>query len=156
MTLSVKRQTPKTDFGDLLAGAVGGAVKTGGAIIGTLGASPIISAAVSGVSSVSNQISASATGIGTSRSAATGIVTLGTTTSPTLGPTGSTAATAPGSLTSESGTYTNPDIAQMAQMSDYYLNLQNQMQMESREYNAVSNISKIRHDSAKAAINNIR
>ena len=37
-----------------------------------------------------------------------------------------------------------------------YLQLQNEMQRESREHNAVSNIMKVRHDSAKAAINNIR
>ena len=37
-----------------------------------------------------------------------------------------------------------------------YLQLQNDMQQESREHNAISNIIKVRHDSAKAAINNIR
>jgi hypothetical protein len=37
-----------------------------------------------------------------------------------------------------------------------YLQLQNEMQRESREHNAISNIMKVRHDSAKAAINNIR
>lgn len=36
-----------------------------------------------------------------------------------------------------------------------YLQLQEQMQKESREYQTVSNIMKVRHDSAKAAINNI-
>ena len=34
--------------------------------------------------------------------------------------------------------------------------LQDEMQRESREHNTVSNIMKVRHDSAKAAINNIR
>jgi hypothetical protein len=37
-----------------------------------------------------------------------------------------------------------------------YLGLQDAMQKESREFNAISNIMKVRHDSAKAAINNIR
>jgi hypothetical protein len=37
-----------------------------------------------------------------------------------------------------------------------YLQLQDAMQKESREFNAISNIMKVRHDSAKAAINNIR
>jgi hypothetical protein len=155
ITLSVKRQTPKNDFGDVLANTLSGAVKTGGAILGSLGGQPIVSAAVSGITSVTNQLSSTSANLGTSRAAATGVVTLGGTT-PNNGVGGSSAGTASGSLTSESGTYSNPDIAQMARMSDYYLNLQNQMQMESREYNAVSNISKIRHDSAKAAINNIR
>ena len=43
-------------------------------------------------------------------------------------------------------------ISQSAQ----YLQLQDQMQRESRQYSAVSNVMKVRHDSAKAAINNIR
>jgi hypothetical protein len=37
-----------------------------------------------------------------------------------------------------------------------YLQMQEDMQRESREFNALSNIMKVRHDSAKAAINNIR
>jgi hypothetical protein len=34
--------------------------------------------------------------------------------------------------------------------------MQMQMQQESREYNTISNVLKVRHDSAKSAINNIR
>lgn len=37
-----------------------------------------------------------------------------------------------------------------------YLQLQEGIQRESREHNTLSNILKVRHDSAKAAINNIR
>jgi hypothetical protein len=37
-----------------------------------------------------------------------------------------------------------------------YLQLQNQMQNENRQYTAVSNILKTRHDTAKNTINNIR
>ncbi len=36
-----------------------------------------------------------------------------------------------------------------------YLQLQEGMQRESREFTAVTNVMKVRHDSAKAAINNI-
>ena len=36
-----------------------------------------------------------------------------------------------------------------------YLQLQENMQRESREFTAVSNVMKVKHDSAKAAINNI-
>jgi hypothetical protein len=36
-----------------------------------------------------------------------------------------------------------------------YLQLQENMQRESREYQTLSNVMKVRHDSAKAAINNI-
>jgi len=37
-----------------------------------------------------------------------------------------------------------------------YIELQNEMQQESRTYNTISNVLKTRHDSAKSAINNIR
>jgi hypothetical protein len=36
-----------------------------------------------------------------------------------------------------------------------YLQLQEAMQRESREFTAVTNVMKVRHDSAKAAINNV-
>ncbi len=36
-----------------------------------------------------------------------------------------------------------------------YLQLQENMQRESREFTALSNVMKVKHDSAKAAINNI-
>ncbi len=36
-----------------------------------------------------------------------------------------------------------------------YLELQEAMQRESREFQAVSNVMKVKHDSAKAAINNV-
>jgi hypothetical protein len=36
-----------------------------------------------------------------------------------------------------------------------YLQLQEAMQRESREFQALSNVMKVKHDSAKAAINNI-
>lgn len=36
-----------------------------------------------------------------------------------------------------------------------YLQLQENMQRESREFQALSNVMKVKHDSAKAAINNI-
>ena len=37
-----------------------------------------------------------------------------------------------------------------------YLHLQSEMQRESRQFTAVSNVMKVRHDSAKASINNVR
>ena len=40
--------------------------------------------------------------------------------------------------------------------ADRSMLVQMQMQQESREYNTVSNVLKVRHDSAKSAINNIR
>jgi hypothetical protein len=162
MTLSVARKTPKNEFGQVLANTLTGAVKAGSAIVGSLAGGPVVSAAVSSISSVTGQLSAAANGPVQARQGATGIVTLGGSAGSigSVGGTaqsfGTTAGSAPGSLAGETSTYTNPDVQQMAQMSDYYLHLQNEMQAESREYNAVSNIIKVRHDSAKAAINNIR
>ncbi|BDG08940.1 hypothetical protein [Anaeromyxobacter paludicola] len=40
-------------------------------------------------------------------------------------------------------------------MNLQYLQLQESMQAESREYTALSNVMKVKHDTAKAAINNI-
>jgi hypothetical protein len=47
-------------------------------------------------------------------------------------------------------------VDQMRQEADRSLLMQLQMQQESREYNAVSNVLKVRHESARAAINNLR
>jgi hypothetical protein len=47
-------------------------------------------------------------------------------------------------------------IQQNMQMNMEFLALQNQMQMESRQYNAVSNALKVRHDSAMAAVRNMK
>jgi hypothetical protein len=43
-----------------------------------------------------------------------------------------------------------------AEMNMQFLALQNQMQMESRQYNAVSNALKVRHDTAMNAIRNMK
>jgi hypothetical protein len=40
-------------------------------------------------------------------------------------------------------------------MNLQYLQLQEQMQRESREFTALSNVMKVKHDSARAAISNI-
>ena len=45
---------------------------------------------------------------------------------------------------------------QMLDMNMQFLALQNQMQMESRQYNTVSNALKVRHDSAMGAIRNMK
>jgi hypothetical protein len=50
----------------------------------------------------------------------------------------------------------NDTIGQMRAEAERSFQLQVAMQNESREFNTVSNVIKVRHDSAKAAINNIR
>jgi predicted transcriptional regulator len=45
---------------------------------------------------------------------------------------------------------------EMLDMNEQFLALQNQMQMESRQYNTVSNALKVRHDAAMSAIRNMK
>ena len=47
-------------------------------------------------------------------------------------------------------------LSGMRAEADRSMMVQMHMQTESREYNTLTNILKLRHDSAKAAINNIR
>ena len=54
------------------------------------------------------------------------------------------------------GTEFNGYLDQMRSEADRSMMMQLQMQNESRDYNTLSNVLKVRHDSAKAAINNIR
>jgi hypothetical protein len=150
-TVTGRRQTPKNEFGQVLATTLSSAVKAGAGIVGSLPGVPVVSAAVNAITGIVASGPSSPSAV-TSQSAQTaqGVVQLG----------GGGAAMSGGAV---SGTgapdrpvYTDPTVREMAAMSDYYMKLQNEMQRESREYNAVSNIIKVRHDSAKAAINNIR
>jgi hypothetical protein len=139
LTPTVARQTPSSSFGSVLKDAV----KTGGQVSGTLlnaipGAS-IVSAAINSVTSLANQ--------GTvARAAATGAITgnLGSVSNPVS--TGT--ADVPASLSGMVDT--------MREEANRSMVMQMNMQQESREYNALSNVLKVRHDSAKAAINNLR
>ena len=47
-------------------------------------------------------------------------------------------------------------VQKMAQMNMQFLALQEAVQMESRKFNTLSNVSKTRHDTAKNSISNIR
>lgn len=147
ITATMPRQTPRNDFGTVLAHAAHQVVSKGAGIVGgMIPQGPILSAAVS-----------------STKMAISSVVPMGTTTSG-----GSTSAVSTSSAGASLGTPTgNGDAwdlleAQKALSADgqkfnaAYLQLQNEMQRESREHNAISNIMKVRHDSAKAAINNIR
>lgn len=151
ITPTIARQTPRNEFGTVLARTAQEVVKTGvGLVGGMIPGGPVMSAAVSSVSStVASVGSTNASIVPIPGVSGTGSVT------GTGGVTGTSGATGKGDawdmleaqrLMSEDGQKFN-----MA-----YLSLQNEMQKESREQNAISNIMKVRHDSAKAAINNIR
>jgi hypothetical protein len=135
---SLPRQTPKNDFGDVLANTMSKATVAGGALINGMGmafGAPVLSAAVSNVTALA------ATAAGPS-----GVLPVGSRT--------------PASVASVAGAPARDDMWGLLHLQDMqsreFLALQNEMQRESREFNAISNVIKVRHDSAKAAINNIR
>jgi hypothetical protein len=132
ITPTVARQTPHNDFGTVLARTVQTA---GGVVASMLPGAPMVSAAVKSVNAVVSTSASSA------RGAAVG-----------AGAEGSGGQGEQWDLLAAQ----KEMQAEGAKMNLAYMELQNQMQAESRAHNAVSNIMKVRHDSAKAAINNIR
>ncbi|OJH34251.1 hypothetical protein [Cystobacter ferrugineus] len=139
ITPTVARQTPNNEFGEVMARTARTVVSTAGGVVAALvPGAPALSAAVASVGSV---VSTSASSV---RSAAA---------LPGTGSVGGT--TGPGEQWDLLAAQKEMQ-AEGAKMNLAYMELQNQMQAESRAHNAVSNIMKVRHDSAKAAINNIR
>ncbi|MCY1020854.1 hypothetical protein [Pyxidicoccus sp. MSG2] len=149
ITPTVARQTPKNEFGTVLARAAQEVVRSGAGLVGgMIPAGPIVSAAVSSTRAVVSTVastggSSTTVPVGSGGTAGAG------------GSTGTGAATGNGDawdlLEAQRALSADGQKFNMA-----YLALQNEMQKESREHNAISNIMKVRHDSAKAAINNIR
>lgn len=157
ITPTVERQTPRTDFGSVMVSTAREVVRTGAGVMASLvPGSPMVSAAVASLGSVVATAGSSVRG-GASVRAAVAVPSAGSGAS-TGGTTGS------GSALVATGQGDQWDLlaAQKAMQEDgakmnlAYMDLQNQMQQESRAQNAISNIMKVRHDSAKAAINNIR
>jgi hypothetical protein len=150
VTPTLSRQTPRNEFGQVLKNTltqVASAGSTvGGALVGALPGGAIVSAAVSSVTALANQ----GTRPGATAQAASGITTVSPGGVQTVG----------GGTTLDVGSSNtggfNDMLHTMRQEADKSLLQQMQMQQESRQYNAVSNVLKVRHDSAKAAINNIR
>lgn len=143
LTPTIARQTPNNEFGNVMKNALQSAVNTGGALLGALPGGGVISAAVSNVTALASQ-GGSAQG----SFAATGITSVPA----GGGATGQALATSPNGVPGE----LTGMIGQMRAEADRSTMMQMQMQQESREYNTISNVLKVRHDSAKSAINNIR
>jgi hypothetical protein len=150
---SVPRQTPKNDFGSVLADTMSSAAAGGASLVGgILGIGPVTSAAVNG-------FKASA-----ARPGAVGALTTpGSGGSPGVAPSGAVPVTMPAFPTT--GLPLDPNatpqslIQQVASndpSSAAFLQLQMWMQEESQQFSATSNVLKVRSDSAKSAINNIR
>ncbi len=144
LTPTVARQTPHNEFGNVLKNALQTAANAGGALLNSVPGVGVISAAVSNVSALANSGSAQAS------MAATGVTSVNSA--------GGGGATAQALATSPNGTPSELSgmIGQMRAEADRSTMMQMQMQQESREYNTISNVLKVRHDSAKSAINNIR
>lgn len=138
------RQTPKRDFGDELAHIVGNGARLGvGLMGGVVGAPPVVSAAVSAAAGVMQSVGGRAATVSAGAPA-------------TLG-------SQPAGESSLGGTNAADTLSRQAELNResqaftaMYLQLQSEMQAESRQYNAVSNVIKVRHESARSAINNIR
>lgn len=142
LTPTVARQSQQVDFGNVLKNTLQSAVHTTGALMGAVPGGGIISAAVNNVAALA--------GARSEATAATGITSVGT--QAQGGAMGQALATSPQGVPGELGGM----IGQMRAEADRSTLMQMQMQQESREYNTISNVLKVRHDSAKAAINNIR
>jgi hypothetical protein len=140
LTPNTPRQTPRNDFGQVLARALHSAVSVGGGVArGAAQGNPVLSAAVNGLADVISQVAPSRGAVAPAAHLPSGGASL-----------------QPGG-----GQWDLLDAQRALQQEGHsfnasYLQLQEAMQRESREFNTVSNVMKVRHDSAKAAINNIR
>jgi hypothetical protein len=143
---SVPRQTPHTEFGSVLAQTMGNAMSGGAALAGgVMGMNPVTSAAVSGLRAV-----ASKAAVGPD--ALTSVTPVTTPIAPVPNPGAGLSPidpNAPAGSLLQQVSLTDPSSAA-------FLQLQMQMQAESQQFSAASNVLKVRSDSAKAAINNIR
>jgi hypothetical protein len=146
VTRTTARQTPNNDFGQVLERTARRAAAIGAALAPSVGGG-VASAAAGvlhhGASLVADAAAGSRSAAGASGAGASG------------------AGEAGGAEGRQGGQWELLEaqrlMAEEGQaFNAQYLQLQNAMQQESREFNAVSNIMKVRHDSAKAAINNIR
>lgn len=158
MTPTVARQTPKNEFGNVLKDALSTVAQGAGSLLGgVLPGAGVVSAAVNTVTGMSKS-----GGAVSAQSAASGITSLnmgGGATASSVGLVGGNA----GGATESAMATSNGNIGGMGDMigqmraeADRSMAMQMQMQSESRDYNTLSNVLKTRHDSAKAAINNIR
>ncbi len=142
ITPTVARQTPQNDFGTVFARTAQEVVKAGAGIAASMmPGAPMVSAAVASVSSVVSSTASSVRGASAQ---------------PAAGGAGGVGGTAGGGEQWDLLAAQREMQAEGMKMNLAYMNLQNEMQAESRAHNAISNIMKVRHDSAKAAINNIR
>jgi hypothetical protein len=143
ITPTVGRQTPKDDFGERLARGITDVARHGRSLLQGVPGLPVVSAAV-----------AAASPLVTSRELQPGAMAKS-------GPMRVPPQLPEGSSPPAGNSWDMLEAQRFFAEEDRshslaYLGLQRQMQEENRQYNTVTNVMKVRHDSAKAAINNVR
>ncbi len=150
------RQTPRNDFGSMVRRGVAGGAGAMGQAAGV--AAPFIPGAAVVSASMEQVAGAVAPGQGQGQ---VGNYQNGTLTVPGNAPgtqTGAQGQAAQGSGNAAQDLINQTKELQEMQMSFnlQYLNLQEKMQNENRQFSTVSNVLKTKHDTAKNAINNVR
>src|SRR5580658_9884878 len=159
---STARPTPtpvRVSFGQVLAAGAGGLVQGAELAASHLPGASVAAAAVRGGStlmSLSVPGSAAVSAIAEGPGATGGAMGLGT--GGLTMPTSSAAGTSALGTSATAGDPTggiDASLQQSAQLSMYYLQVQQEVDAQHRSFTALSNVLKTQHDSAKAAIQNI-
>ena len=144
VTTTMPRQSQKQEFGELLKNSLQQGAKAvgmvSGAVLQNMPGTGVVSAAVSAVTNFASQAPHSAS------AASSGVININ----------GGAAAAGGGLANAATSGDMNGMVNEMRAEANRSMAMQMAMQQESREYNTISNVLKVRHDSAKAAINNIR
>lgn len=170
--LAVQRQTPKTDFGTVLGKGVSKAtdvVMTAGQLAAPyIPGGAIVSAAVSGLSAVKGSLTGSSSANTAAQApnssmlsggsiVSTGTSSSGATSGSSGGVFGAVEANAASGDSSAQLMMATKEMQEMNQSFNLqYLQLQQKMQSDNRQFTLLSNIMKTKHDTAKNAINNVR
>jgi hypothetical protein len=161
---STMRPTPtpaRISFGQLLASGAGGLVQGAELAASHLPGAPVAAAAVRGGSSLMS-LSLPSVGNTSVTAIAEGPSTAGAGMSLVNGgltmPAGAATSTSGLGTSAAAGDSTgsiDASLQQSAQLSMYYLQVQQEVDAQNRSFTALSNVLKTQHDSAKAAIQNI-
>lgn len=141
------RQTPRTDFGTMVRNGVASGA---GAVAG---AASVAAPFVPGGAVVSAAVNNAASAMGAGGYAADGTQILPGT---APGPGSNTGTPSTGNAVQDMMNQTKDMQEMQMSFSMQYLQLQDKMQNENRQYTTLSNVMKTKHDTAKATINNVR
>src|SRR5260370_18950388 len=160
MIESTQRPTPtpaRVSFGQVLAASANGLVQGAELVAGALPGSSILAGSVRGTPSVMSMPVASIGGTSVSSTAeGPGGASAGAVLGVSMG--GGLSVSPTGISVGGAGDPTggiDASLQQSAQLSMYYLQVQQQVDAQNRSFTALSNVLKTEHDSAKAAIANI-